>query len=35
MIAEDGNDLKKILGTLEQAMDKDLHMEINAKIAKV
>jgi len=35
IIAENEKDLEKILGTLEQAMEKDLHIKINAKKTKV
>jgi len=35
IIAESEKHLKKILGTLEQIMERDLHMKINAKNTKV
>jgi len=34
IIVENEKDLEKILGTLEQAIEKDLHMKINAKKTK-
>lgn len=35
IIVENEEDLKNILETLEQAMEKDLHMKINTKIMKI
>jgi|UniRef100_A0A2S2QM29 hypothetical protein len=35
IIAENEKDLKKILETLEQVMEKELHMKINTKKTKV
>jgi ABC-type enterochelin transport system ATPase subunit len=35
IITENEKDLKKILETLEQVMEKDLHMKINTKKTKI